>query len=77
MKYDSSGNEIWAKYYFASWYYIGIDTSGSIYCGGITLGQGIDYCVLKYDSSGNIILTRVYDNGNTTNNNDNSRGNVC
>lgn len=73
LKYDLFGNEIWSKYFYASWDYIGIDSSGSIYCGGITYGQGIDYCVLKYDSLGNVIWSRTYDNGNISNNNDDSR----
>jgi uncharacterized delta-60 repeat protein len=61
IKYDTSGNELWAaRYNGPGDYYdyalaIAVDTSGNVYVTGRSYGSGTnyDYATIKYDTDGN------------------------
>jgi uncharacterized delta-60 repeat protein len=70
VKYDSSGNEIWAKNFNGPSSYedeatdIAVDNSGNCYVTGRTWGFGTqNYTTVKYDTLGNILWVASYDNG--------------
>ncbi len=70
IKYDSGGNQIWARRYNgpANWTDWGrgiyVDPSGNVYVGGWSTGNGTstDFVVIKYDSAGNELWVARYDN---------------
>jgi uncharacterized delta-60 repeat protein len=69
FKYDSDGNELWAKRYdgpaHSSDYAlcIAVDGSGNVYVSGYSWGTGTDYdyATIKYYSNGNTAWIRRYD----------------
>jgi hypothetical protein len=75
VKYDSSGNQIWAVRYNGpgdgpdSAHALAVDRFGNVYVTGSSLGSGtgLDYVTIKYDSNGNQVwLTRYNGSGNST-----------
>jgi len=66
IKYNSSGDEIWAVNYngtannsdFAE--YIVVDNYNNVYVSGSSAETGFDYLTIKYDSSGNELWTERY-----------------
>ena len=70
VKYDSSGNELWVRRYNGPGnlddyaYALTVDTSGNLYVTGYSVGNGTsyDYAIIKYDSAGNELWVRRYDN---------------
>jgi len=69
IKYDSDGNLIWAMTYDTGFenvpYGVVTDASKGIIIAGYTLNVNgnHDYCIIKYDSNGNLIWARTYDSG--------------
>jgi uncharacterized delta-60 repeat protein len=68
IKYDSAGNELWAKTYdgpenqsdYA--YYIAFDSLNNVYVSGYSNGStGSDFATVKYDSIGNFQWAAHYD----------------
>lgn len=69
IKYDPSGNELWAKTFNGSGSAldeardIAVDASGNVYVTGYTTSSGVnfDYITIKYDPSGNELWAVVFD----------------
>ena len=66
IKYDSSGNELWASRYEgignSSSEDIALDSFGNVYITGPTFnGTNRDYLTVKYDNDGNEVWARLYD----------------
>jgi hypothetical protein len=69
IKYDANGNEVWVKRYDGpanSYDYasaINVDVAGNVYLTGRSRGIGTysDYATIKYNSNGDIVWTRRYD----------------
>jgi hypothetical protein len=69
VKYDSAGNELWAKRYDgpgSKWdegWQIVLDDAGNVHVGGgsVSGGNNWDFATLKYDSVGNELWVRRYD----------------
>lgn len=71
IKYDSAGNQVWARHwrgpnptYPNSYgYSIGIAPGGSVYISGSArnLAGNVDYVLLKYDAAGNLLWERLFD----------------
>lgn len=75
VKYNMSGNQIWARRYngpgnsFDDAYSIRCDNTGNVYVSGTSegAGSGLDYCVVKYDYAGNLLWVYRYNGpGNLT-----------
>jgi len=72
MKYDSLGNQLWAKNFSAVSTYVNIgeqmevDTSGNIYVGGLSFSSfalpstDINVFAVKYDKNGNLLWNKNY-----------------
>jgi hypothetical protein len=66
IKYNSSGNQVWAKRffgdYFSSGLFIELSADNYLYVGGIDSYEdgGCDYLCIKYDTSGNKIWSSEY-----------------
>jgi thiol-disulfide isomerase/thioredoxin/PKD repeat protein len=64
IKYDSDGNELWARYYDGPDITsdkpkeVVVDTAGNIYVTGTSSG---DYATVKYDADGNEVWVALYD----------------
>lgn len=65
VKYDNSGNELWAACYgtfiAGSAQDIAVDESGNIYVTGMIWRSNRDCCTVKYDSAGNEVWVAWYD----------------
>ncbi|MGD9899838.1 MAG: T9SS type A sorting domain-containing protein [Calditrichaceae bacterium] len=74
IKYDSSGNELWVRYYNGSSYLedlgfgIDIDNQNNIYIAGVSSDASTlrDILSLKYDNKGKQIWKAIYSNGSDT-----------
>ncbi len=68
VKYDSAGNQVWVRRYDNAGLVdeatgIAVDTAGNISVTGRSQGTtGFDYATVKYDSAGNQVWVRRYDN---------------
>ncbi|MEO0118908.1 MAG: SBBP repeat-containing protein [candidate division WOR-3 bacterium] len=68
LKYDASGNLLWARRYNGPGngedyaYALFVDNDGNVYVTGHSKGSGtnFDYATLKYDASGNLLWARRY-----------------
>lgn len=66
VKYDSNGDTVWARRHSGSGNgddipnEILIDSSGSVYVAGYSNEATVDYCIFKYDSSGNELWVNNY-----------------
>ena len=76
IKYDASGNQLWATRYNGSGNgydearALVVDRTGNVYATGISYGSGsYDYATIKYDASGNQLWTARY-NGPTNSSED-------
>lgn len=70
IKYDSTGNQLWAKTYSNNQYTdhsndIAIDDSGYVYVTGLSNGAGGDIYTIKYDANGTEQWARRIDYNNT------------
>jgi len=66
MKLDFNGNIIWSETHSGSGIYanaksITVDQFGNVYAAGDAWNASIDYCVIKYDSNGNLIWDAFLD----------------
>jgi len=72
IKYDTNGNELWGKrytgYLMGSASALAVDSSGNVYVTGYVMGYSFnryyneDCITIKYDSNGNEIWVKSYDN---------------
>jgi uncharacterized delta-60 repeat protein len=66
IKYNSSGVQQWVKRYNGTGNYadvanaIALDISGNVYVTGFSWGTNMDYCTIKYNSSGVQQWVRIY-----------------
>jgi hypothetical protein len=68
IKYDPSGNQLWAKRYHGSGNSydgaraLAIDNSGNVYVTGLSYGSSThgDYATIKYDPNGNQLWVKCY-----------------
>jgi hypothetical protein len=68
VKYNSSGSQIWSRYYVGPGGLTGyalaiaVDGSGNVYVTGKSLGSGtgLDYATIKYDAAGNQLWVQRY-----------------
>lgn len=66
VKYSSSGKELWRANYGGtsnfppSFFDMGLDNSGNIYITGINDGNQKNLIILKYNPSGNLLWTKLY-----------------
>ncbi len=70
IKYDTNGNQVWITKYNSGMYNdardVFVDKSGSIYITGNSYNESNfsnDYVTIKYDTSGNQLWVKSYDNG--------------
>lgn len=71
IKYDSSGNELWVRYYDGPahnldlGFGIDIDNNNNIYVAGISGGteNSGDIITIKYDNNGNLMWKQIYSKG--------------
>lgn len=71
VKYDSAGNELWARHYRGPnpqrpnsyGYSIAVTGDGNVYMSGsvANLNDNSDYAVIKYDTDGNVLWERLFD----------------
>lgn len=69
IKYNTSGNQVWLKTAGNAFYNdyasgIAVDNSDNVYVAGYSLGVAdYDFFTVKYDSSGNPLWSKYYDDG--------------
>lgn len=71
VKYDASGNELWVRYaqgqspFIVQNPYITVDGNNNVYIAGYGYSNSVnvDVVLLKYDSSGNQLWLKTFDNG--------------
>ncbi len=70
IKYGPDGNQLWSRTYDSGKGHdyargIAVDASGNAYVNGQvpSLSNGYDSLIVKFDSAGNVIWSKIYDNG--------------
>jgi hypothetical protein len=66
VKMNFAGDTLWTRTYKGTGIYanaksITVDPSGNVYVAGDAWNTSIDYCLLKYDSNGNLVWDAFYD----------------